>query len=544
MLRCADGSLCVGCTTDLDGRMAPAQARRTLSVRMATETDTSVNSDLYDRSDLSKAVLEAWDGARRRAASGRWFAAPDSPAGLAAMGRAPHLSRMTDPADPERNRLSGRVRRFAQVGAGLAGAGAAMGANRLFGGDGADARNARALRLALGQLRGPLVKAAQMFATVPDLLPPEFAAEFAELQANAPPMGRPFVRRRMAAELGADWAAKFGSFELDAAAAASLGQVHRATAPDGAPLAVKLQYPQMQSAIESDLGQLRTVLAIARRMDGSIDTREIGEEIGARLREELDYAREARAMRLYRNYFAGREDIATPEPVDALSTGRLLTMSWLDGRSLPDFAAAPLEVRNRIASLLFEAWWGPMIGIGVIHGDPHLGNYTLAGEAARLNLLDFGCIRIFPPRFVAGVVRLYRALISGDRDAQREAYRGWGFEGLTDALMDVLNLWARFIYGPLLDDRVRTVADGVAVGHYGRREAFQVRRALKANGPVTIPREFVFMDRAAIGLGSAFLRLEAALNWRRMFEASIAGFSEQAVAARQAQALQAVGLGA
>ncbi len=449
---------------------------------------------------------------------------------------------MTDPPDPERNRLSGRVRRFAQVGAGLAGAGAAMGANRLFGGDETQARNARALRMALGQLRGPLVKAAQMFATVPDLLPPEFAAEFAELQANAPAMGRPFVRRRMAAELGPDWTSKFQSFDLDAAAAASLGQVHRASAPGGTPLAVKLQYPEMQSAIESDLGQLRAVLAIARRMDGSIDTSEIGEEIGARLREELDYGREAKAMRLYRNYFAARAEIAIPEPLEALSTGRLLTMTWLDGRGLDDFKGASLEVRNSIAALLFEAWWGPMIHIGVIHGDPHLGNYTLAGEAERLNLLDFGCIRIFPPRFVAGVVRLYRALISGDREEQREAYRSWGFEGLTDALMDVLNLWARFIYGPLLDDRVRTVADGVKVGDYGRREAFQVRQQLKAQGPVTIPREFVFMDRAAIGLGSAFLRLEAELNWRRLFEASIADFSEEAVAVRQAKALAAVGL--
>ena len=104
---------------------------------------------------------------------------------------------MPDALDPERNRLSGRVRRFAQVGVGLAGAGASYGANRLFSGDDADVRNARALKMALGQLKGPLMKVAQMFATVPDLLPPELAAEFAELQSNAPSMGRPFVRRRM-----------------------------------------------------------------------------------------------------------------------------------------------------------------------------------------------------------------------------------------------------------------------------------------------------------------------------------------------------------
>ena len=447
-----------------------------------------------------------------------------------------------DSFDPERNRLTGRVRRFAQVGAGLAGAGAAYGANRLFGGDEADVRNARALKAALGGMKGPLMKAAQMFATVPDLLPPELAAEFAELQTNAPSMGRPFVRRRMAAELGPDWSSQFKSFELDAAAAASLGQVHRAVDLDGTPLAVKLQYPEMQSAVESDLGQLGAVFGLMRRMERSLDTSEILVEIGDRLREELDYTREAKAMRLYHGFFRGRDDIAVPSPVESLSTRRLLTMNWLDGRGLMAFKGAPLQVRNRVAALLFQAWWEPMIKLGVIHGDPHLGNYTLTDEAGRLNLLDFGCVRIFPPRFVAGVVRLFHALSTDDMAEQKAAYASWGFAGITDELVGVLNLWARFIYGPILDDRVRTVADGVAPSAYGRREAFAVRQALKEKGPVKIPREFVFMDRAAIGLGSAFLHLEAEMNWRALFQASVDGFSEAALAQRQAQALAEVGL--
>jgi hypothetical protein len=108
--------------------------------------------------------------------------------------------------------------------------------------------------------------------------------------------------------------------------------------------------------------------------------------------------------------------------------------------------------------------------------------------------------------------------------------------------MDTLNIWARFIYGPLLDDRVRTVADGVAPGMYGRREAFQVKQALQEQGPVTIPKAFVFMDRAAIGLGSAFLHLGAQLNWRRLFEHSLEGFTQEALARRQSAVLDAVGL--
>ena len=451
------------------------------------------------------------------------------------------------PADPERNRLAGRVARFAKVGAGLSGAAAAMGANAIRGGGDLDARNARAVKAALGQLKGPLMKIAQMATTVPDLLPPEFAQELASLQTNAPPMGPAFVRRRMAAELGPNWRARFADFDLQPAAAASLGQVHRATASDGRALAVKLQYPDMQSAVESDLAQLRAVMALGRQMFGQVDTREIVVEISARIREELDYAREAKAMALYRAFFAGREHIGAPEPIAELSTGRLLTMTWLEGRGLMDFESADQETRNSIARLLFEAWWTPLIRIGVIHGDPHLGNYTFAGEpsageAARLNLLDFGCIRIFPPSFITGVLKLHRALIEDDHDAQAEAYRIWGFTGLNRPLIETLNIWAGFIYGPLLDDRVRTVADGVSPGLYGRREAYQLKKALETQGPVTVPREFVFMERAAIGLGAAFLRLGAGMNWRRLFEATLEDFSEDALAARQAAALSAVGL--
>ena len=117
--------------------------------------------------------------------------------------------------------------------------------------------------------------------------------------------------------------------------------MHRATAPDGRALAVKLQYPEMQSAVESDLGQLRTLIGLFKRMDQSIDPSQAIEEIGDRLREELDYEREAKAMRLYRNFFADSAHIATPEPIEALSTRRLLAMTWLDGRGLMAFKTAP-----------------------------------------------------------------------------------------------------------------------------------------------------------------------------------------------------------
>lgn len=441
-------------------------------------------------------------------------------------------------SEREDDRFTGRVKRVAQVGAGLSSAALAAGANRLFGGASADADTARTLAAALGGVKGPLMKVAQMLATIPDLLPPEYAEQLGSLQTNAPPMGWSFVKRRMRAELGEGWEARFASFEREAAHAASLGQVHRAVHLDGRRLAVKLQYPDMASAVEADLAQLKALLALFKRAERSIDPSEAAVEIGERLREELDYIREAKAMRLYRRMLAPEPGICVPEPIEPLSSSRLLVMTWLDGRRITDFKRAPLEARNAIAERLFSAWWRPMSAYGVIHGDPHLGNYAVGSEDGRIvNLLDFGCIRIFPPIFVAGVVGLYRALRDDDRAGQRAAYEAWGFRGLTDELLDALNLWARFIYGPILEDRERTVADGINPALYGRREAFAVRERLKALGPVKIPREFVFMDRAAIGLGAAFLHLDAKLNFHQLFERAIDGFSVETVAARQAEAL-------
>jgi predicted unusual protein kinase regulating ubiquinone biosynthesis (AarF/ABC1/UbiB family) len=398
---------------------------------------------------------------------------------------------------------------------------------------------------ALGGLKGPIMKVAQLLATIPDLVPPEYAAELQKLQSEAPPMGAAFVKRRMMSELGPDWQSRFGSFDLRPAAAASLGQVHRATSKEGAPLACKLQYPDMQSAVEADLKQLDLVFALHRRMDRAIDTREIAKEIGARVREELDYEHEAKNAALYRGVLAHVREVRVPEIFPDLSTRRLLTLEWLQGEKILNFKDAPVEIRNRLATAMFKAWWHPVAQVGVIHGDPHLGNYTVfsdEGEAQGINLLDYGCVRIFPTKFLGGVVDLYEGLKTGDRDRVVHAYQTWGFKRLSADLIDTLNIWARFIYGPLLEDRVRTIADGVKPGEYGRRQAYQVHQALREKGPVTVPREFVFMDRAAVGLGGVFLHLNAELNFHRMFEAEIEHFSLDHLAARQSRALTEVGL--
>jgi predicted unusual protein kinase regulating ubiquinone biosynthesis (AarF/ABC1/UbiB family) len=447
--------------------------------------------------------------------------------------------------DSERNRFSARAARYARVGTRVGGVAARIAGQRLVGAQGGRDGNAIALASALGGLKGPIMKVAQLLATIPDAVPPEYASELMKLQSQAPPMGWAFVKRRMSAELGPDWQKKFGSFKHHPAAAASLGQVHRAVSLDGAPLACKLQYPDMQSAVEADLNQLQLLLSLRKRFDPAIDTSEIGVEIAARLREELDYAREAKHVALYQAMLKDEPSVRVPNVWPELSTGRLLTLDWLTGTRMLDHKDDALETRNRLASAMFTAWWFPFSRFGVIHGDPHLGNYTVFAEEGRpagINLLDYGCIRIFPPSFVGGVVDLYMGLLHGDEARVVHAYETWGFKRLNRGLIDTLNIWARFIYGPLLDDRVRTIADGVKPSDYGRREAFRVHQALKAKGPVTVPREFVFMDRAAIGLGAVFLHLAAELNFYRLFNEAIERFSVDQVAARQANALAAAGL--
>jgi predicted unusual protein kinase regulating ubiquinone biosynthesis (AarF/ABC1/UbiB family) len=436
--------------------------------------------------------------------------------------------------------FSGRFRRYARVGGAMGGLAARLAGERYLGMPIDRERHAADLKAALGGIKGPLMKVAQLLATIPDALPEEYVRELIQLQANAPAMGWPFVRRRMIGELGPDWPGRFKSFERVAARAASLGQVHRAVALGGAPLACKLQYPEMASAVEADLRQLKLAMGLYERYDRTVSTAAIHAEIADRLREELDYLREAAHMRLYREILKDEPGVAVPRPIAELSTRRLLTMTWLDGGPILDVAKGPLAVRNQIALRMFRIWYVPFYFYGVIHGDPHLGNYTVAPDRT-VNLLDFGCVRVFPPSFVKGVIDLYHALERNDQELAVAAYRGWGFGELSHEMIAVLNRWAAFVYGPLLDDRARMIQEK-ATGGDSRGLVDSVHRDIRRLGGIAPPRAFVFMDRAAVGLGSVFLHLKAKVNWHRLFHELIDEFDEGVLAERQTKALKRAGV--
>lgn len=444
-------------------------------------------------------------------------------------------------ADKKQESSIGRqLMRYGRVGGTMAGLAARVAGERYFGIKIERGDHARQLTEALGNLKGPLMKVGQILATIPEALPAEYANDFQQLQSNAPPMGWPFVKRRMKAELGADWESRFKSFEKEAAAAASLGQVHRAVTHQGQNAACKLQYPDMQSAIAADLNQLKIIFSIYERYDQAIQTKYIHEELAARLYEELDYSLEARHCKLYAHLLKDEKGVHVPEVIDDLSTGRLLTSTWLEGEKILTFINASAADRNKLAMNMFRAWYVPLYYYGIIHGDPHLGNYTVRKDHS-INLLDFGCVRVFPPKFVGGVIDLYHSLMENDIARSVHAYETWGFKNLSKDQIDTLNIWARFLYAPLMDNKIRPIGE-VTNGVFGRETAQKVheklREASKNNGGVTIPREFVFMDRAALGLGSVFLHLKAEVNWYRVFNELIEDFDLSKLEKRQKDVLK------
>jgi predicted unusual protein kinase regulating ubiquinone biosynthesis (AarF/ABC1/UbiB family) len=436
----------------------------------------------------------------------------------------------------------GRLRRYAKVTTAMGGLAARLAGEKYLGIKIDREQHASDLRAALGGLKGPLMKVAQILATIPDALPKEYVNELSHLQADAPSMGWLFVKRRMKAELGEDWLSHFKEFEKKASAAASLGQVHFAEDNDGQKLACKLQYPDMGSAVQADLKQLKLIFSLYEKYDSAISTNAIHDELSDRLKEELSYSHEIKNLKLYKYMLSDLKEVTLPNPIEQLSTKRLLTMTRIDGVKIMKFISdnSDIQMRNKVALNMFKAWYIPFYKFGVIHGDPHLGNYTIRPDGG-VNLMDFGCIRIFRPDFVTGVIELYQALRDGNEEKAVNAYKSWGFENPSKELISVLNIWANFIYQPLLEDKVRLINPSES-GQYGRETAEKVHEELKKIGGVTPPREFVLMDRAAVGLGSVFMHLKAEINWYMIFHELVGDFDEKKLSKRQNDALKISGL--
>lgn len=417
--------------------------------------------------------------------------------------------------------LATKIKRFASVSGTVGGLAARVISEKITNYTIDDASYAKVLKTALSGMKGPFMKVAQFLATIPDALPPEYSKELLELQCNASPMGALFVKRRMQAELGNEWESRFLSFDRTPAAAASLGQVHKAVHHNNQALAIKLQYPSMQTIVEADLSQLSLLFSTYRLFNKALDLNAVIDEIRARLMEELDYINEAKNINDYQTFFAdGVDNVRIPTVYPELSTPRLLTMSWLEGSSILHAAETFSQAdRNALGHTLFRTWYRPFYINGWIHGDPHPGNYKVDANQ-NLLLFDFGCVRRFNDNFVDGVIDLYEALKFNNRDNMVAAYERWGFSNLSKDIIDVMNEWAKLLYDPLLDDRIRPIQAEYS-GAKGWETATAVHQKLHALGGITVPPEFVFMDRASVGVGSVLMRLRAEQNWHQLFESII-----------------------
>jgi len=317
--------------------------------------------------------------------------------------------------------------------------------------------------------------------------------------------------------------------------------VHKATLMDGQNVACKLQYPDMVSAISADLSQLKMMFSLYESFDKSIITKNIHDELKDRLYEELDYTLEAKRTSLYGEILKDEAGVSVASVIPEFSTSRLLTSTWMDGEKIMSFRDAKVADRNEIAMNMFRAWYVPLYFFGIIHGDPHMGNYSVRKDLG-INLLDFGCVRIFRGEFVEGVINLYKALRDDDVELAVHAFETWGFKNLNKEQIETLLIWARFLYDPLLDDKKRVIGQ-TNQGVYGRETARKVHERLKqVGGGITVPREFVFMDRAALGLGSVFIHLQAEINWHRLFEDMISDFDVNSLKNRQKSVLDQFGL--
>ncbi len=430
----------------------------------------------------------------------------------------------------DKDKFSKRANRYIQVTGQVSGILTRLGAKKFLGLNIDKNKHALNLKNDIGAVKGPFMKIAQLLSMIPDALPIEYSNQLIQLQSNAPSMGDSFVKRRMLNELGENWDKNFLEFNSSASYAASLGQVHKGKLKNGDIIACKLQYPDMESAVNVDLNQFQIILNLFEKYNKAIKTKKIFSEIKDRLVEEIDYENEINNMEIFKRIFESSNFVNIPKVYKDYSTKKLITMTWLDGKPLDEiikYSKNKKDLSEKIAENIFNAWYTPFYKFCVIHGDPHFGNYSFK-KNGDINLFDFGCVRFFSTKFVKAVIDLYHALKNKDDDLTIEAYKTWGFKKINKKLIKVLNLWASYIYGPLLEDKKRLIQGKQKKG-YGFDIANNVYKELRKIGGIEPPKEFVFMDRAAIGMGSLFMKLNVKLNWHNLFNNLIKDFDEKKI---------------
>ena len=437
---------------------------------------------------------------------------------------------MSDDSPGSRARTvpSGRLARFGQFGrlaGGVAGGMLAEGARRLAEGERPrmrdlllTPRNVSRLADRLSHLRGAAMKLGQMISMdAGDMLPPELAEIMARLRQNAHRMPPQQLQQVLAAQWGRDWRARFARFDATPIAAASIGQVHRATTRDGRDLAIKVQYPGVRESIDSDVDNVATLLRVSGLLPRGLDIAPLLVAAKAQLREEADYVREGGQMALFRTLLADTPDYVVPVLDSEFTTAQVLAMSFVDGQPIESLTDAPQEVRDTAMRALIALLLRELFEFGVMQTDPNFANYRYQPDNGRLVLLDFGASRPIALATAAGYLALLRAAIAGNRDRVREAALAAGFVGegaiahhraridrMIDVVIGEMNRPGAFDFGDrgfvaVLRDQGMDVAADQSAWHIP-------------------PADLLFVQRKISGTALLAARLKARIDVRSMIE--------------------------
>jgi predicted unusual protein kinase regulating ubiquinone biosynthesis (AarF/ABC1/UbiB family) len=311
------------------------------------------------------------------------------------------------------------------------------------------AANAEKLARRLAGMRGAAMKMGQMLSMESaDILPREFTDALATLRDSANRMPRSQVRGVLGREYGKGWEARFATFDYEPAAAASIGQVHRARTRDGRDLALKIQYPGVARSIDSDVDNMAMFLRVAKILPIEMDISGIVAEVKRQLREEADYRIEADNLRRYRRLVRDEPDFLVPRVHDDLTTRRILAMDFMEGEALDSLGrpGVPQKERDRCGSLLQKLLFRELFEFRIMQTDPNFANYLYLPDAGRIVLLDFGSTAHFSKAFTERYAKISRALIAGDDGATRRYAEEIGYLRPSDSprhadrLLEVIRL--------------------------------------------------------------------------------------------------------
>jgi predicted unusual protein kinase regulating ubiquinone biosynthesis (AarF/ABC1/UbiB family) len=378
-------------------------------------------------------------------------------------------------------------------------------------------KNARRIVEGSKQLRGAFMKLIQMLSTRADLLPGEALDILKATQSSVPPMDYPLIAKQIKREFSKTPEQLFASFEHEAFAAASLGQVHRARLKSGEEVAVKIQYPGVDATVEQDLGNLKFLLRTLQAIAGDImrqkiDTSTIFTELAERLREEIDYVTEARNIAEFNRLLAGDDDILLPRVIKGLSSRRVLTMTYVDGYRLGDVfgAATDAKLRAWVARKYYCLVWRQILEFGVLHTDPQPGNYLVTWHP-KLAILDFGSVRHFSEPVRKASLSLAQAIIAGDDRAMAAALVKLGYLDSAQEPAPMVKI-IYMLFEPVITDRPYHPDEFDAIG-----KASAVGEIAFEHKLYKSPRHSIFLIRALIGLDGIMKGLGAKLNYAALF---------------------------